>query len=121
LPGSIFPESNAPDIDVTVCGTPSSLVQVTVVPFVISTISGVKVELLIATLTGAGVVVVGAVVTGVGSAGRVVVVVVHPLINTTITNSPINNVFFMLTSRVGYIIPYRMYIILTIYHFWINF
>jgi hypothetical protein len=83
-----------------VCRTPSSFVQITVVPFEISTISGVKVELLIAILTGAGVVVCGVCVgAGVVVAGCVVVVVVHPLINTAITNSPINNVFFMLTSQ----------------------
>jgi hypothetical protein len=90
----IFPESNAPDIDVTVCGTPSLLVQVTVVPFEISTISGTKVELLIATLTGVGVVGTGTGVVGTGTgvvgtgvccAGCVVVVVVHPLINPTLT------------------------------------
>jgi hypothetical protein len=104
----IFPESNAPDIDVMVCLTPSSFVQITVVPFEISTISGTKVELLIATLTGAGVVVIGVAVVGTGvaivgtgvcCAGCVVVVVVHPLIKTAITNSPINHVFFILTSR----------------------
>jgi hypothetical protein len=116
LPGSIGPESNAPGgTDVTVCLKPSSLVQVTVVPFEIPTVPGTKVELLISTLIGAGVVVAGAcvgavVVTGVGSAGRVVVVVVHPLINTAITNSTINHVFFILTSRVV-CIPYLLFII----------
>jgi hypothetical protein len=85
------------------------LVQITVVPFEIPAVPGTKVELLIATLTGAGAVVTGVCV----GAGCVVVVVVHPLINTTITNitnSPIKNVFFILTSHIGSI-TYLLFII----------
>src|SRR5659263_740101 len=72
-----------------VCGTLSLLTQVTVVPIGTSALSGTKLKSLIFICCSVDIC-AGVVACGVGSAGLVVVVVVHPLINTNITKNPVS-------------------------------
>ena len=71
LPGARVPESNAPVSEVTVCGTESWLVKVTVVPALTVRDPGLKAKFWMVTLVpvawaaGAGAVAAGALVGGV--------------------------------------------------------